>query len=53
MTVKTVQFGDEGQRATVELVRCLESLAPMHLAAYKTVHGHLHTLQSLDKICSK
>jgi hypothetical protein len=49
MSVKTVKFGDEGQRATAELVRRLESLAPMHLAAYKTVHGQLHTLQSLDK----
>ena len=49
MTVKTVQFGDEGQRATGEFLRRLESLAPMHLAAYKTLHGQVHTLQSLDK----
>ena len=49
MTVKTVQFGDEGQRATAELVKRFESLAPLQLAAYRTTHGHLHTLQSLDK----
>jgi hypothetical protein len=49
MTVKTVHFGDEGQRATAELVRRFESLAPLQLAAYRTTHGHLHTLQSLDK----
>jgi hypothetical protein len=49
MTVKTVQFGDEGQRATAELVRRFETLAPLQLAAYRTTHGHLHALQSLDK----
>ena len=49
MTVKTVQFGDEGERATAGFVRRLESLAPMHLAAYKTLHGQVRTLQSLDK----
>lgn len=49
MTVQTVHFGDEGQRATAELVRRFESLAPLQLAAYRTTHGHLHTLQSLDK----
>lgn len=49
MTVKTVHFGDEGQRATAELVRRFESLAPFQLAAYRTTHGHLRTLQSLDK----
>ena len=49
MPVKTVHFGDEGQRATAELVRRFESLAPFHLAAYRTTRGHLETLQSLDK----
>lgn len=49
MTVKTVQFGDEGQRATAELVRRFESLAPLQLAAYRSTHGNLHTLQSIDK----
>jgi len=49
MTVKTVQFGDEGQRATAELVKRFESLAPLQLAAYRTTHGSLRTLQSIDK----
>jgi hypothetical protein len=49
MPVKTVHFGDEGQRATAELVRRFESLAPFHLGAYATVRGHLQTLQALDK----
>ncbi|HXF79272.1 MAG TPA: hypothetical protein VN598_10450 [Usitatibacter sp.] len=47
--MKTVHFGDEGQRATAELVRRFESLAPLQLAAYRTTHGHVHTLQALDK----
>ena len=49
MTVKTVQFGDEGQRATAELVKRFESLAPLQLAAYRTTHASLRTLQSIDK----
>ena len=49
MSIHTIQFGDEGQGATRELSRLVESLAPLHLAAFRTVREHVATLESLDR----
>jgi hypothetical protein len=46
MTVHTVQFGDEGQRATRALLQRLESLDPAPPAG---VRAQLATLESLDR----
>jgi hypothetical protein len=49
MSIHTIQFGDEGQAATRELSRLVESLAGFHLAAFRTVREHVATLESLDR----
>ena len=49
MAVQTVNFGDEGQHATRELLQRLESLAPLRLAAFRTTKGHFATLESLER----
>ena len=50
MTVQTIQFGDEGQVATRELLRRFETLASdlPHLAE-GPLHRYLRTLESLDR----
>ncbi|MDQ3025815.1 MAG: hypothetical protein M3R58_04840 [Pseudomonadota bacterium] len=42
MTIQTIQFGDEGQVATRELLKRFEALRP-------EVAGHLRTLEALDR----
>lgn len=49
MAIQTIQFGDEGQVATRELIRRCEALAPFHLGAHGTVVKQLGTLESLDR----
>jgi len=49
MSIHTIQFGDDGQAATRELSRLIESLAPLNLAAFRTVREHVATLESLDR----
>ena len=49
MTSHTLHFGDDGQGATCELARLVESLAPFNLAAFRTVRSHVATLESLDR----
>ncbi len=49
MAVQTVNFGDEGQLATRELLRRLESLAPLRLAAFRSTKDQFATLESLER----
>ena len=49
MPVSTLRFGDEGQDATRELARRVESLAAFNLAAFDTVRRHIAALESLDR----
>ncbi|HLX24667.1 MAG TPA: hypothetical protein VKR38_15075 [Usitatibacter sp.] len=49
MSIHTIQFGDEGQSATRELSRMVESLAAFHFGAFGTVRDHVATLESLDR----
>jgi hypothetical protein len=49
MAIQTIQFGDEGQVATRELIRRCEALAPLHLGAHATVLRQLGTLESLER----
>jgi len=49
VAVQTVNFGDEGQHATRELLHRLESLAPLRLAAYRTTRDQFATLESLER----
>jgi len=49
MSIHTIQFGDEGQAATRELSRRVESLAPLELPAFRSVRDHVATLESLDR----
>jgi hypothetical protein len=49
MSIHTIQFGDEGQVATRELTRLVESLAPLRFASWPAVRDHVATLESLDR----
>jgi hypothetical protein len=49
MGTQPIQFGDEGQAATRELLRRCDALAPLRLAGHATFRGQLETLQSIDK----
>jgi len=49
MAVRTINFGDEGQHATRELLDRLEALAPLRLAAFGTMRGRMATLESLER----
>jgi len=49
MSVHTLHFGDEGQAATRELSRRLESLARLDFATFGTVRDQMATLESLDR----
>jgi hypothetical protein len=49
MAIQTIQFGDEGQVATRELIRRCEALAPLHLGAHGTVLKQLGSLEALDR----
>ena len=52
MAIQTIQFGDEGQAATLELIRRFDSLAKaraLDAAARERIRAPLATLQSLDR----
>ena len=49
MSIHTLHFGDEGQAATRELSRRVESLAALGLPAFAAVRDHVATLESLDR----
>src|SRR5213594_2195362 len=49
MPIQTIQFGDDGQVATRELLRRFQALAPYRLAAHETLHRQLATLETLDR----
>src|SRR5471030_1112853 len=52
MAIQTIQFGDEGQVATRELVRRFDSLArerALEAPARERIHARLATLQALDR----
>jgi hypothetical protein len=49
MAVQPIRFGDEGQHATRELLRRLDVLLPFRLAAHRTVHSQLSTLEAIDR----
>src|SRR5258708_16031562 len=49
MGTQPIQFGDEGQVATRELLRRCDALAPLRLAGHTTFRGRLETLESIDK----
>lgn len=49
MGTQPIQFGDEGQAATRELLRRCDALAPLRLASHATFRRQLETLQSIDK----
>src|SRR5262249_20800059 len=49
MGTQPIQFGDEGELATRELLRRCDSLAPLRLAGHATFRGQLATLESIDR----
>ena len=49
MIERTIRFGDEGQLATRELLRRLDSLASYRLAAHRQVREQFATLESLER----
>ncbi len=49
MGTQPIQFGDEGQAATRELLRRCDALAPLRLAGHASFRHQLEALQSIDK----
>lgn len=49
MIERTIRFGDEGQLATRELLRALDSLASYRLAAHRKLHEQMAALESLER----
>jgi hypothetical protein len=49
MALQTIHFGDEGQLATRELLRRADALAPLQLAAHRTLRAQLATLDAIDR----
>ena len=49
MTTRTIRFGDEGQLATRELLRRLDSLASYRLAAHRKLREQVAALESLER----
>lgn len=50
MPVQPIQFGDEGQVATREVVRLFDALAEVHpVLEERPLHRYLHTLEGLDR----
>jgi hypothetical protein len=49
MTTRTIRFGDEGQLATRQLLRRLDSLASYRLAAHRKLRDQVAALESLER----
>jgi hypothetical protein len=49
MAIQTIQFGDEGQLATRELLRRFDALAAAHPGGHAALRGQLASLEALDR----